>query len=62
MISENIAIKELGVSDCGNETKGNLKGSPHENGEPGKGAKFTIIIPKLSKTGKENYLIIVSGE
>jgi len=26
-----------------------------ENGEPGKGAKFTITIPKLSKNGKENY-------
>jgi PAS domain S-box-containing protein len=26
-----------------------------ENGEPGKGAKFTITIPKLNKSGKENY-------
>ena len=26
-----------------------------ENGEPGKGAKFTITVPKLNKTGKENY-------
>jgi PAS domain S-box-containing protein len=26
-----------------------------ENGEPGKGAKFIITIPKLSKNGKENY-------
>jgi len=26
-----------------------------EDGEPGKGAKFTITIPKLSKNGKENY-------
>jgi signal transduction histidine kinase len=28
-----------------------------ENGEPGKGAKFTITIPKLNKSGKENYQI-----
>jgi PAS domain S-box-containing protein len=28
-----------------------------ENGEPGKGAKFTITIPKTSKSGKENYRI-----
>jgi len=27
----------------------------HETGEPGKGAKFTITIPKLNKNGKENY-------
>ena len=27
-----------------------------ENGEYGKGAKFTITIPKLNKNGKENYL------
>jgi len=33
-----------------------------EDGEPGKGAKFTIIIPKLSKRGKENYRITVNGE
>jgi PAS domain S-box-containing protein len=26
-----------------------------ENGEPGKGAKFTITIPKLNQNGKENY-------
>jgi PAS domain S-box-containing protein len=26
-----------------------------ENGEPGKGAKFTITIPKLNKSRKENY-------
>jgi PAS domain S-box-containing protein len=26
-----------------------------ENGEPGKGAKFTLTIPKLNKNGKENY-------
>jgi signal transduction histidine kinase len=26
-----------------------------ETGEPGKGAKFTITIPKLNKSGKENY-------
>jgi PAS domain S-box-containing protein len=26
-----------------------------ENGEPGKGAKFTITIPKLNKQGRENY-------
>ena len=29
-----------------------------ENGEPGRGAKFTIIIPKLNKNAKENYQII----
>jgi PAS domain S-box-containing protein len=29
-----------------------------ENGEPGKGVKFTITIPKLSKNGKENYRVI----
>jgi PAS domain S-box-containing protein len=28
-----------------------------ETGEPGKGAQFTIIIPKTSQNGKENYLI-----
>jgi signal transduction histidine kinase len=28
-----------------------------ENGESGKGAKFTITIPKLSQSGKENYKI-----
>ena len=28
-----------------------------EEGEPGKGAKFSMIIPKLGKNGKENYLI-----
>jgi PAS domain S-box-containing protein len=28
-----------------------------ENGEPGKGAKFIITIPKLNKSGKENYQI-----
>ena len=28
-----------------------------EEGEHGKGAKFTITIPKLSKSGKENYQI-----
>jgi signal transduction histidine kinase len=26
-----------------------------ETGEPGKGAKFTITIPKLNKKGKENF-------
>jgi len=29
-----------------------------ENGEPGKGAKFTITIPKLNRNGKENYQIV----
>jgi PAS domain S-box-containing protein len=29
----------------------------NEEGEPGKGAKFTITIPELSKKGKENYQI-----
>lgn len=29
-----------------------------ENGEPGTGAKFTITIPKLSKSGEENYRIV----
>jgi len=29
-----------------------------ENGTPDEGAKFTIIIPKLNKNGKENYQII----
>jgi signal transduction histidine kinase len=28
-----------------------------EIGEPGKGAKFTITVPKLNKNGKENYQI-----
>jgi PAS domain S-box-containing protein len=28
-----------------------------ENGEPGIGAKFTLTIPKLNKSGKENYQI-----
>jgi PAS domain S-box-containing protein len=28
-----------------------------EEGEPGKGAKFTVTIPKLNKNGKENYQI-----
>jgi signal transduction histidine kinase len=28
-----------------------------ENGEPGIGAKFTITIPKLGKSGQENYQI-----
>ena len=28
-----------------------------ETGEPGKEAKFTITIPKLSKSGQENYQI-----
>ena len=28
-----------------------------ENGEPGKGAKFTILIPKFNQKGKENYRI-----
>jgi signal transduction histidine kinase len=29
-----------------------------EEGEPGKGAKFNITIPKLNKNGKENYKIV----
>lgn len=29
-----------------------------EEGEPGKGVKFTMTIPKLSKSGKENYQIV----
>ncbi len=29
-----------------------------EEGEPGKGAKFTLTIPKLNKNGKENYQIV----
>jgi signal transduction histidine kinase len=29
-----------------------------EEGEPGKGAKFVIAIPKLNQNGKENYQII----
>ena len=29
-----------------------------ENGEPGKGAKFTIPIPKISQNGKENFQIV----
>ena len=29
-----------------------------EDGEPGKGVKFTITIPKLNKNGKENYQIV----
>jgi PAS domain S-box-containing protein len=28
-----------------------------ENGEPGKGAKFTITIPRLNKNGQENFQI-----
>ncbi len=28
-----------------------------ENGEPGKGAKFTITIPKINQNGKENFQI-----
>ena len=31
-----------------------------ENGDPGKGAKFTLIIPKLGKNGRENYQIAIS--
>ena len=30
-----------------------------ENGEPNKGAKFTITIPKANADGKENYLITI---
>jgi len=29
-----------------------------ETGEPGKGAKFSITIPKLNKSGKENFQIV----
>jgi signal transduction histidine kinase len=29
-----------------------------EEGEPGKGAKFTLTTPKLNKNGKENYQIV----
>jgi len=29
-----------------------------ENGEPGKGAKFTMSIPRINKNGKENYQIV----
>jgi K+-sensing histidine kinase KdpD len=29
-----------------------------EEGEQGKGAKFTMTIPKLNKDGKENYQIV----
>ena len=29
-----------------------------ENGEPGKGAKFTMTIPKINKNGKENFQIL----
>ena len=29
-----------------------------ENGEPGKGAKFTITMPKIGKDGKENYQLV----
>ena len=32
--------------------------SIQEVGEPGKGAKFTITIPKLNNNGKENYQIV----
>jgi sensor histidine kinase regulating citrate/malate metabolism len=28
-----------------------------EAGEPGKGVRFTITIPKTNQNGKENYLI-----
>jgi hypothetical protein len=30
----------------------------HEDGEPGKGAKFTITTPKQNPNGKENYQTI----
>jgi signal transduction histidine kinase len=30
-----------------------------ENGEPGKGAKFTMTIPKVNQNGKENFQIIL---
>jgi signal transduction histidine kinase len=32
-----------------------------EEGEPGKGAKFTITIPKLNVNGKENYQIALQA-
>jgi signal transduction histidine kinase len=31
--------------------------SIQENGEPGKGAKFTMTIPRISQNGKENFQI-----
>jgi len=33
-----------------------------ENGEPGKGVKFTMTIPMLNSEGKENFRIKQSGE
>jgi signal transduction histidine kinase len=34
----------------------------NEEGEPGKGAKFVITIPKVNPNGKENYRIALLGE
>ena len=34
-----------------------MVGQIQENGEPGKGAKFIMTIPKLNKNGKENYQV-----
>jgi signal transduction histidine kinase len=33
-----------------------------ENGEPDKGAKFTITIPKINQKGKENFQISKQDE
>jgi PAS domain S-box-containing protein len=33
-----------------------------ENGEPGKGARFTMTIPRLNKNGKENFQIVAKHD